>query len=236
MNNNHEVKAIMGREFVDLFNRWAETYDSTVSGMDEEYKEVFEGYGQILQEVTTRVNGRILEFGTGTGNLTQFLLANPENHVTGIEPSEKMRETAKKKLPKATIIEGDFLQFDVPAEPVDAIVSTYAFHHLTDKEKLTAAKMYYTLLKTGGKVVFADTMFMNEAYKQEIIQQAKENQFFNLAEDLQTEYYTTLPAMASIFEDAGFEVRFDSMNKYVWILEATKKSARRPHIGERKML
>lgn len=213
----------MGREFVDLINRWAETYDSTVTGMDKEYKEVFEGYGKILQEVTNRVKGKIIEFGTGTGNLTQFLLADPENQVIAIEPSEKMREAAKQKMPEATIAAGDFLQFEVPAEPVDAIVSTYAFHHLTDEEKLVAAKMYYPLLKTGGKVVFADTMFMNEAYKAEVIEEAKGKQFLNLAQDLQTEYYTTLPAMASIFEDAGFEVRFDSMNKYVWILEATKK-------------
>ncbi|MDQ0253904.1 putative AdoMet-dependent methyltransferase [Evansella vedderi] len=213
----------MGREFVDLFNRWADTYDATVSGMDEEYKEVFEGYGQILQEVTERVNGRILEFGTGTGNLTKFLLAKPNTEVTGVEPSDKMREEAKKKLPDATILPGDFLQFPVPNEPVDAVVSTYAFHHLTDEEKLKAAKIYYELLKTGGKVVFADTMFMNEAYKEEVILQAKSNQFYNLAEDLQTEYYTTLPAMSSIFEEAGFEVKFDSMNKYVWILEATKR-------------
>ncbi|UTR11043.1 class I SAM-dependent methyltransferase [Evansella sp. LMS18] len=212
----------MGREFVDLFNRWAETYDSTVAGMDEEYKDVFENYGQILQEVARRVNGHVIEFGTGTGNLTEFLAAKAET-VMGVEPSDKMREAANRKLKETEVVEGDFLVFPEPEHPVDAIVSSYAFHHLTDEEKGKAAAIYADILKTGGKVVFADTMFMNEDRKQEIIQDAQRRQFFNLAEDLQTEYYTTLPVMASIFEDAGFEVSFTSMNKFVWILEAVKR-------------
>ena len=212
----------MGREFVDLFNRWAETYDSTVSGTDEEYKEVFEGYGQILQEVANKVHGTVIEFGTGTGNLTEFLRVKTDN-VMGVEPSDKMREEANKKLKGIDIVSGDFLDFPQPEKPVDAIVSSYAFHHLTDEEKRKAAYIYATILNTGGKVVFADTMFMNEDKKQEIIRDAKKRNFLSLAEDLQAEYYTTLPVMTSIFEDAGFEVSFTSMNKFVWIIEAAKR-------------
>lgn len=31
----------MGREFLSLFDHWADSYDDTVSGHDEQYKEVF---------------------------------------------------------------------------------------------------------------------------------------------------------------------------------------------------
>lgn len=213
----------MVREFVDLFDRWAESYDASVSGMDEEYKEVFENYGTILQEVATRVDGKVIEFGIGTGNLTKFVLAKT-NDITGVEPSDKMREEAQKKLPDTEIVSGDFLNFPQPDKPVDAFISSYAFHHLTNEEKQTAANNYASLLKTGGKVVFADTMFMNEDHHKQIIRDAEKHQFFNLAQDLQTEYYTTLPKITSIFEEAGFDVSFRSMNKYVWILEATKLS------------
>ncbi|WP_096189309.1 class I SAM-dependent DNA methyltransferase [Evansella halocellulosilytica] len=211
----------MGLEFVDLFDRWAESYDQTVAGVDEEYKEVFEGYGQILNEVAKRSSGHILEFGVGTGNLSSLLLAKTDD-FTGIEPSEKMRLIATKKL-NHTILPGDFLHFPSLDKQVETIVSTYAFHHLTDEEKREAANLYSELLNTGHKVVFADTMFINDDAKNEIIIDAKKKDHLNLAEDLQTEYYTTIPMLTDIFEESNFDVSFQAMNTFVWILEATKR-------------
>lgn len=36
----------MGKEFIELFEEWAKTYDDTVTGHDEEYKDVFLYYDQ----------------------------------------------------------------------------------------------------------------------------------------------------------------------------------------------
>ena len=47
----------MGREFVDIFDGWADSYDASVSGKDPEYRDVFEGYETILNEVAKRVSG-----------------------------------------------------------------------------------------------------------------------------------------------------------------------------------
>ena len=33
----------MGREFVNIFDEWADSYDASVTGNDPEYKDVFEG-------------------------------------------------------------------------------------------------------------------------------------------------------------------------------------------------
>ena len=41
----------MGREFLHVFEEWANTYDDTVMGNDLEYREVFRNYESILQEV-----------------------------------------------------------------------------------------------------------------------------------------------------------------------------------------
>lgn len=47
-----------------------------------------------------------------------------------------MREKAAEKLGNvAQISDGDFLTFPVPEGEIDTVVSTYAFHHLTDEEK-----------------------------------------------------------------------------------------------------
>ncbi|MER2007218.1 MAG: SAM-dependent methyltransferase, partial [Psychrobacillus sp.] len=75
----------MGREFVNIFDGWAEPYDASVSGKDPEYRDVFEGYDSILNEVVNRVSGTsIIEFGTGTGNLTALLVEKNLN-VIGFE-------------------------------------------------------------------------------------------------------------------------------------------------------
>ncbi|WP_040376058.1 class I SAM-dependent DNA methyltransferase, partial [Peribacillus psychrosaccharolyticus] len=127
----------MGREFIELFKEWSKSYDDTVEGNDIEYQEVFKHYDRILESVASRAYGHVLEFGVGTGNLTQRLL-DAGLSVTGVEPSEPMRAKALEKLPEGTnLVDGDFLDFPVP-EQVDSIVSTWAFHHLTDEENALA--------------------------------------------------------------------------------------------------
>ncbi|MCK6257854.1 class I SAM-dependent methyltransferase [Fictibacillus sp. KIGAM418] len=211
----------MGREFISLFDEWAESYDQSVSGQDEEYKEVFDRYGEILEAVASRTTGTVAEFGVGTGNLTEKLL-DAGRTVYGIEPSKGMREKTKARFADLQLFDGDFLAFpELPGE-IDAIVSTYAFHHLTDKEKDSAIQLYSQILKENGKIVFADTAFINEADRQERYRIVKDQGYLNLLQDLQTEYYTTLEVLKEIFQKYGFEVSFEKLNTYVWLMEAVK--------------
>src|SRR5690606_3665750 len=135
----------------------------------------------------------VVEFGVGTGNLTEKLLARGLQ-VTGIEPNEAMRQVTAEKLPDLTLVDGDFLQFDDKIE-AKTFVSTYAFHHLTDEEKAQAFRLYAEKLPAGGKVVFADTVFESLQAKQQKVDFEASRGYVNLVEDLNREYYTTLPAM-----------------------------------------
>ncbi|ALC84469.1 SAM-dependent methyltransferase [Bacillus sp. FJAT-22090] len=212
----------MGREFVDIFDGWAHSYDASVSGEDPEYRDVFEGYETILREVANRVSGTVIEFGTGTGNLTAKLIEEGIS-VIGIEPNTKMRELTAKRFPSIKVIDGDLLQFNSESERIDAIVSTYVFHHLTDEEKGVALKKYAELLSKEGKIVFADTVFITEEAKQDQIEKERNRGFNNVADDLEREYYTTIPILTKLFEEAGFQVSFTKMNDYVWLMDATKR-------------
>lgn len=213
----------MGREFLDVFEAWAENYDQAVTGHDDEYKAVFHHYEDILKNVVQKAGCFVLEFGTGTGNLTE-LLALSGKQVYGIEPSEPMRMQALKKLPAGIqVADGDFLDFPLPDSRIDTIVSTYAFHHLTDREKGLAVTKYGRLLPTGGKIVFADTVFVDQNAFHAAIAMAKKQNFLSLAKDLETEYYTTQPVLKEIFERNGFSISFTAMNEFVWIIEAVKK-------------
>jgi putative AdoMet-dependent methyltransferase len=212
----------MGREFLEIFEQWADSYDETVVGHDLEYKEVFAKYEQILEAVVARSSGHVVEFGVGTGNLTQKLLANGLK-VTGIEPSPSMRKIAEAKLSdKAVLLDGDFLNF-TDIKNIDTFVSTYAFHHLTDEEKAKAIVHYSKHLSKDGRIVFADTMFESkETYNNQIVK-AKNEGFHNLAKDLETEYYPTIPFLSSILEKNGFSVTFTRFNDFVWLMEGVKQ-------------
>lgn len=215
----------MGREFTELFDDWAVTYDETVNSRDNEYYEVFEHYDDILTTVAEKAVGTTLEFGVGTGNLTAKLLRKG-HHVYGVEPSQMMREKVRAKFPALPLIDGDFLHFSgVGADDVATIASTYAFHHLTDDEKREAIRKYSKLLPKDGKIVFADTLYENERGRHLIMQRVERQGFNHLLHDLRTEYYTTKDVLKEMFEVNGFQVAFEQLNRYVWLIHAVKISS-----------
>ncbi|MCH4826147.1 class I SAM-dependent DNA methyltransferase [Planococcus halocryophilus] len=210
----------MGREFVEIFDEWVHTYDESVNGNDEEYKDVFLKYNEILQAVAEAAIGPVIEFGVGTGNLTKKLLER-NLEVVGVEPNQAMREVTAQKMPNLTVVDGDFLEFETSIFP-QSFVSSYAFHHLTDVEKAQAFQIYAEKLSTGGKVIFADTVFNSEQSKKEMIAFEQARGHINLVEDLNREYYTTVPKLKELITKAGFIVKLSKMNNYVFLIEATK--------------
>lgn len=211
----------MGREFVDIFDDWADSYEASVAGEEPEYRDVFEGYDNILNAVTTRVSGTVVEFGTGTGNLTAKLIEAGIS-VIGIEPNTKMRQATAERFPSIKVMDGDLLEFEAETESIDAFVSTYVFHHLTDEEKREALQKYAELLPTNGKVVFADTAFISQEAKQAQIVKERARGFHHVADDLEREYYTTIPILTKLFNEAGFQVQFTQMNDFVWLMDGKK--------------
>lgn len=213
----------MSGQFNELFDQWSAVYDETVAGSDLEYKEVFRSYNRILETIAARSSGVVLEFGVGTGNLTQKLVEANLN-VLGIEPSKKMLAIAKQKLPEVTIAEGHFLDFPFMDQKVDTIVSSYAFHHLTDQEKEEAIQLYDKLLNKDGKIVFGDTIFKDKQAQEQTYLDAKNKGYHRLANDLNTEYYTTIPILDKILTKYHFTTNYEQINDFVWIIEAKKRS------------
>ena len=122
------------------------------------------GYDEILQDVTSRAIGTVLEFGTGTGNLT-VKLVGAGHQVIGIEPNTEMRRATIERFPSMVVKDGDLLDFETDGILIDSIVSSYVFHHLTDEEKGIALKKYAQLLPINGKIIFADTAFITQETK-----------------------------------------------------------------------
>lgn len=210
-------------DFNAFFDEWAASYDATVYGSDNEYIEVFQNYEGIFESIITSLHtqnaNNVIEVGPGTGNLTAKLLSAGFK-VVGIEPSSEMRKLASEKLPEVLFLEGHFLDFP-ELNPADAIVSSYAFHHLTLDEKRQSIDLMKGLLNKKGTLVIADTMFESAAYKSELLQAVEADGALNLLNDLNTEYYEMLEDMVAILEEAQFSVRKEKMNRYVWVLTAS---------------
>lgn len=208
----------MNLPFMDIFKDWAKDYDTTVGGHDEQYRDVFVGYEQMLDEVALHVEGTVLEFGVGTGNLSRRIVKG--HPLIAIEPSPEMRAVASEKL-EIDIEEGDFLRYPKHRE-VDTIVSSYAFHHLTDDEKQQAIASYVAEWN-HPKFVLLDTMFESIEARQAIIDEATTLGYVDLVEDLNREFYPFTETIREMLETAGYDVTFEQKNKFVWLVIAQKQ-------------
>jgi putative AdoMet-dependent methyltransferase len=164
----------------------------------------------------------VVDVGTGTGNLAQRGLALGYR-VAGIDPSPEMRRRAA-AIPGLEVHEGTFLNLPLPAGCAGAVISSYAFHHLTDAEKISAGAEFARVLDPHGRVILADTAYRDLPAKATIHEAARRAGFTHLLHDLETEYYATLEVLERALVGNGFRVRFEQLNKFVWLLVGEKRA------------
>lgn len=123
------------------FDVWADGYDESVRLADESDAYPFAGYATILKEIYGRVCASgakaVLDIGFGTGTLAGQLYQQGCD-VFGQDFSSGMIQLAQGKMPRAKLYQGDFslgLVQELKQQRYDAIIATYALHHLTDEQK-----------------------------------------------------------------------------------------------------
>jgi len=140
--------------------------------------------------------------------------------VTGIDPSPDMWKICVKKYPAIKVMNGDFLKYPRALKPADLIVSAYAFHHLTEKEKAKSIRLMKKLLKPGGRIVMADFMFKNELEKERTACSIREECGADILAAFEGEYPAFYDSFASLFEREGFKVDGEQLTVSVWIIRA----------------
>ena len=147
------------------FDLWADGYDRAVGLSDEDNTYPFAGYKNVLGAIYAAVLGRgcrcVLDIGFGTGVLTARLYAAGCT-VTGVDFSPRMIAIAREKMPDALLLQHDFsagLPAQLQGAEFDAIVCTYAIHHLTDGQKVTFLRELQEHLRPDGAIYIGDIAF-----------------------------------------------------------------------------
>ena len=134
-------------------------YDSRIRALIPYYDELIAEAARALQGRRTR---RIVDLGIGTGALSQACLAVARAaEVWGIDADADMMEVARVRLRnwrrRVTLVHDDFRAAALPR--CDAIVATYALHHIrTRREKAAFYRRCREALRPGGVLVSGDCM------------------------------------------------------------------------------
>ena len=151
------------------FDLWADGYDKSVQLSEESDSYPFAGYKAVLGTVYSRVRAldakTVLDIGFGTGTLLKKLYDDGLT-VTGVDFSAEMIRIAREKMPSARLLQFDFakgLPPELAGEKFDAILCTYAIHHLTDGEKVGFIRLLKEHLNPGGEILLGDVAFETEA-------------------------------------------------------------------------
>lgn len=160
------------------FDVWADGYDESVRLADESDAYPFAGYATILREIYGRVCASgakaVLDIGFGTGTLAAKLYQQGCD-VFGQDFSSRMIQLAQGKMPRAKLYQGDFSLGLVQAlkqQRYDAIIATYALHHLTDDQKVAFFQELLPLLQDNGCIYVGDVAFATRAQLEQCKAQA----------------------------------------------------------------
>lgn len=169
---------------------------------------------------------RILDLGSGTGNLSMRL--GSFEQLVCVDISAKMQEIARQKMEDlgmdaaaVEFVQSDLLgYFDDNSSTFAAIISTYAIHHLTEEEKQIFFQKVYDALADGGTAVFGDLMFADKADEQRLRQK-----FFNVPEVVEAfdeEFFWYVDQADQWLRALGFETEVKRFSDLSWGIAAKK--------------
>lgn len=117
---------------------------------------------RVLENLGVKTGDVLLDMGSGTGTFA-IQAAKRGARVHAVDVSQVMIDQAKAKAVGAGVSNiifhhAGFLTYEHRDSPADAIVTTFAFHHLPDFWKGVALKRMYGMLKPDGFLYLHDVI------------------------------------------------------------------------------
>jgi len=153
----------IGRDYTSVEE--VRIYDQTHA----QFRDIAQEANQALDRLGVSPNQVLLDIGSGTG-VFAMEAARRGLKVHAADVSETMIAYARERTSEVDITfhHAGFLTVDLPEESVDAITTTYAFHHLPDFWKGIALKRMATMLKPGGQLYLRDVILQESQALQNI--------------------------------------------------------------------
>jgi ubiquinone/menaquinone biosynthesis C-methylase UbiE len=118
---------------------------------------------RLIQLASPKPSDACVDLGAGTGFVTTAL-APLVSWVVTVDISSAMaaaltERAAEDGLHNVSAEVKDLRKFQLPPASVDLVVSSYALHHLTNRDKRVLVAQAARWLRPGGRLVIADMMF-----------------------------------------------------------------------------
>jgi putative AdoMet-dependent methyltransferase len=121
---------------------------------------------KILDRLEIKGNDSVIDFGAGTGTFV-IQAAKRCAKVYAVDVSQAMLDLAESKATQAGLSNvrfhhSGFLTYEHVDQPVDAVFTTFAFHHLPDFWKGIALKRLNRMLIAGGQLYIHDVIIAED--------------------------------------------------------------------------
>lgn len=151
---------------IKLFNDWANTYHDSVKKSERDGTYPFAGYSDIQFEIIDTIarhpKASVLDMGIGTGEITGPLY-DMGFLITGVDFSSQMIGLASSRMPKAKMIESDFLSLVGKLKcSYDFIIFNYSIHHLDYDKQIMLINELYDKLNKDGMILIGDVSCKDE--------------------------------------------------------------------------
>ena len=201
------------------FDNWANRYDKAVASDAQHYYAQYDKVLDTVAEIADLASGkRALDIGSGTGNLALRCLAYGVE-VIGLDPSELMLTMAREKVgcnPRVKLCRVDepFLHIPYPESTFDAVMSTYAYHHIPHRLRRDSVREMVRVLKPDGRWVLGDLVFENEQAERRAM---REHRW------LEKEYFARIDDLRDAFAELGMDLNSQQFTPVTWVLWAAKR-------------
>ncbi|WP_410511964.1 MerR family transcriptional regulator [Paenibacillus sp. BR2-3] len=190
------------------FDMRAGIHDEYVSKETSEYKDYEAALGLTVQWLAPISGEKGLDIGTGTGNLAGRLMALGAA-MAGVDQSKEMLKQCRLKFPALETKLGNFLALPYMDGRFDFAVSTFAFHHLSENQKMLAIEEMRRVLKPHGRICITDLMLADEEAAAVYANGAGTD-----------EQYGSLTGLLTLFENMGYITKHQRINELLHIVYA----------------
>ena len=105
----------------------------------------------------TLTSGRTIEIGPGMGVLTQYLLKNPNIHLTAIEIDRESVAYLREWYPELDLVEGDFLKLDL-----DTLIPEGEFNVIGNYPYNISSQIFFKVLDYKDRIPVCSGMIQKE--------------------------------------------------------------------------